>query len=130
MVSVIVVSLLCTMIGMIGMIVKFAFIVVLIALIEIWKMKRTDDTLQDISTVISDSWNILNEKIDLSDIRSWLLSSSRINLLDGDSLVVSYVACALDYFVKNVDTRERFRSLIEPFLFSLTKENDEDIFIF
>lgn len=130
MVSVIVVSLLCTMIGMIGMIVKSAFIVMLIVLLWIWKMKRTDDTLQDISTVISDSWNILNEKIDLSDIRSWLLSSSRINLLDGDSLVVSYVACALDYFVKNVDTRERFRSLIEPFLFSLTKENDEDIFIF
>lgn len=92
-------------------------------------MKRSESTVEDMFQLLTDSWNLLNEKIGLENCVERLQSSTRVNQLDGDSLLLSYLALALDKLLKTVDSFEQFKNEIEPYLFHSDK-NDTDIFIF
>lgn len=87
---------------------------------------KSDNTLNDICTLISESWNLLNDKIDLSNLHQVLPGFQ----VDGDCLAVSFTALAFDLLVKSINSRFDFVEKIKPFLFSLNKEADKDIFIF
>lgn len=84
------------------------------------------DTLDDICGLVSDSWDLLNEKINLSNLNQDLKGFQ----IDGDCLAVSFTALAFDYLITSINSRDEFIEKIKPFLFHLDKSSDEDIFIF
>lgn len=89
-------------------------------------MIKSEDTLDDIGTLISASWNLLNEKLDFSELHQDFVGFQ----VDGDCLVVSFAALAFDTLCKSINSRSEFVEKIKPFLFHWDKESDKDIFIF
>lgn len=89
-------------------------------------MTKSENTLDDIGALISDSWNLLNEKLDFSKLHQDFVGFQ----VDGDCLAVSFVALAFDILCKSINSRAEFVEKIKPFLFHLDKDSDKDIFIF
>lgn len=89
-------------------------------------MVKSENSLNDIAFLVASSWNLLDEKIDLSNLQKDLSGYQ----LDGDCLAVSFAAFALDNLCQTISSRSEFVEKIKPFLFRLDKETDKDIFIF
>lgn len=89
-------------------------------------MRKSENTFNDIGTLISESWNLLNEKLDFSGLHQDLVGFQ----VDGDCLAVSFTALAFDNLIKSINSRSEFIEKIKPFLFHLDKQADKDIFIF